>query len=358
MHLQNDNPLSKKALAYLSALTLIFSYAEMILPRIFPFFKLGFANIVILLALDVNIGSYLLLSILKAFVSSLMGGTLFSPFFFISLLQSLASALLMRFLYKCISKKAISLYGISAAASAISALIQILLSGLYLGKGSYALLGPMLIFNTFSGLITAFICEKLEIKDKVIFIEEVVQKDTIEADACNAKENKVSGALRIFFTVLLVGLSVFIFFISNLYVLALLFLVSLIIQKLAKRKIFILPHLSLWLFVFLSVIFLPNGKVLFTFLNLSVTEGALVMAARKALTLSTVAALSQSAVGLKPGSNSFLGLCLEYYRLMGDRFMHSQGSLINRLIASLAQPFQDFQRDKENQLNLSNPGNK
>ena len=150
-----------KSLAYLCALTLLFSYAEMILPRIVPFFRLGFANTVILIALDIDFGSFILLSILKAAAASLMGGTLFSPFFLISLAQSLLSALVMRLLYKLISKKLLSLYGISIAGSAVSALVQIGLASLYIGKGTFSLLGPMLIFNTISGLITAFLCDKL-----------------------------------------------------------------------------------------------------------------------------------------------------------------------------------------------------
>ena len=93
MPYQNNTPssikkISKNTLAYLWALTLLFSYAEMVLPRLVPFFRLGLANTVILLALDINFSSFIILSILKATAASLMGGTLFSPFFLISLLQS------------------------------------------------------------------------------------------------------------------------------------------------------------------------------------------------------------------------------------------------------------------------------
>ena len=104
---------NKNLLAYLCALTLLFSYVEMILPRVFPFFRLGLANAVILLALDLRFDSFLILAVLKALAASLMGGTLFSPFFLISLVQSVTSALVMKILYKLISKKIISIYGIS-----------------------------------------------------------------------------------------------------------------------------------------------------------------------------------------------------------------------------------------------------
>ena len=89
-----------KSLAYLSAITLLLSYVEMILPRVVPFFRLGLANSVILLALDLDFGSFLILAVLKAAAASLMGGTLFSPFFLISLVQSVLSAIVMRLLYR------------------------------------------------------------------------------------------------------------------------------------------------------------------------------------------------------------------------------------------------------------------
>ena len=249
-----------KSLAYLCALTLLFSYAEMILPRIVPFFRLGFANTVILIALDIDFGSFIVLSVLKAAAASLMGGTLFSPFFLISLAQSLLSALVMRLLYKLISKKLLSLYGISIAGSAASALVQIGLASLYIGKGTFSLLGPMLIFNTISGALTAFLCEKLQIKENLDF----TKIPETEA-ASQSPQNRTTTALQIILAILLLSLSASIFFIKNLLVLACAFVLSLIAQKLCERKIFFIPHLSLWLFIFISMIFVPNGEVIFKF---------------------------------------------------------------------------------------------
>lgn len=319
-----------KSLAYLCALTLLFSYAEMILPRIVPFFRLGFANTVILAALDIDFGSFILLSILKAAAASLMGGTLFSPFFLISLAQSVLSALVMRLLYKLISKKLLSLYGISIAGSAASALVQIGLASLYIGKGTFSLLGPMLIFNTISGALTAFLCEKLQIKENLSF----TKMPETEA-ASQSPQNRTTPALQIILAILLLSLSASIFFIKNLIVLACAFVLSLIAQKLCKRKIFFIPHLSLWLFIFISMIFVPNGEVLFKFWIISITKGSLSLALQKALILSTVSALSQCAVCLKPGRNTLLGLSFEYYRLMINRFTEKDGSIINKIIYAL-----------------------
>ena len=326
---------NKNQLAYLCALTLLFSYAEMILPRVVPFFRLGLANTVILLALDIKFSSFLILSILKATAASLTGGTLFSPFFLISLLQSVMSALVMRGLYKLISRKAISLYGISVAGSAVSAVIQILLTSFYIGNGTFALLGPMLIFNTVSGIITAFFSEKSGIKESISCMENSSGnlENTFSADKQNDKT--AQKGLQILFASILILTSVSVFFIKNLIVLGCAFILSLAAQKLAKRKIYLIPHISMWLFIFVSAIFVPNGKVLFKLWSLSITQDALLMGAQKALTLSTVSALSQCAVSLKPGKNTLLGQSLVYFKIMSNRFRESDGSIIKRITYAL-----------------------
>lgn len=347
---------NKNELAYLCALTLLFSYAELVLPRVVPFFRLGLANTVILLALDINFSSYLILSILKATAASLTGGTLFSPFFLISLLQSVFSALVMRLLYKLISKRAISIYGISVTGSAVSAVIQIFLSSLYIGKGTFALLGPMLIFNTASGILTAFFCEKSGIKESIICIKENPARTRNQTSDSIQNEKSKLPSSQIFFAAILIIASVSVFFIKNLMILGLAFIISLATQKLAKRKIFLIPHISMWIFILISALFIPNGKVLFKIWNLSVTEDALLLGLQKALTLSTVSALSQCAVSLQPGKNTLLGQSLDYYRIMSNRFRNTEGSIIKRInyalcIDSNAEQSQQMQTDTEAQYN-------
>lgn len=340
MPYQNNTPssikkISKNTLAYLCALTLLFSYAEMVLPRLVPFFRLGLANTVILLALDINFSSFIILSILKATAASLMGGTLFSPFFLISLLQSASSALVMRFLYKLISKKAISLYGISVTGSAISAVVQIFFTSLYIGKGTFALFGPMLIFNTASGLLTAFFSEKSGLKESLEYMKFNSEKLESFTSISMQSEKNSHKVPQILLALILIIASVSVFFIKNLIILVCIFILSLAAQKLSKRKILILPHISMWLFIVISSVFTPNGKVLFKLWNLSVTQGALMTAAQKALTLSTVNAFSQCAVSLKPGKNTLLGQSLEYYRIMSNRFRKSEGQIIKRITYAL-----------------------
>ena len=487
-----DSPLRHKShgavadrerLSYLAALTLLFSYFELLIPRPVPFFRLGLANIVLLLALELPLAPFLLLSVLKAAAASLMGGTLFSPFFLVSLAQSVASAALMyaaSALNRATSGRLLSVYGISVLGSAVSAAVQLALSALYLGSGTFALLGPMLLFNTASGLVTAFFAVKLRgavsgngcnavsgaIGDSGVscaascvtgivssadvcvadssscvgIVGSVGTSGAISGNGCNVVasgvgdsteacaaasvgcgavsgngHNAVSGgigdsdvtcaadgisdagivdaacvasascsvaridgaytassthaaasscevpspqqppaapeqpspqpvamrqkrteALHVVFALALLLLSASVFFIQSRAVLCAMLCVSLAAQRLCKRRILLLPHLSLWLFVLIAAIFVPEGKVLFSVWHISVTEGALRSGVQKALRLSTVSALSQCAVVLQPPAGSLLSLTLAHYKRLSDTFRATKGTLLHRISVTLS----------------------
>lgn len=315
---------NKNKIAYLGALTLLFSYAEMLLPRFTPFFRIGLGNIAILLAFDLNPLSFMLLTLIKAFASSLMAGTLFSPFFLISLGQSFFSGMMMYLLAKLNRKcknKLFSLYGISILGSAVSALIQIFLSTLYLGKGTYSLLGPMLLFSLFSGIITAFFSLILHIPEQA---PNLIRKESVE------KKQPV-----LLLALLILSASAAIFMIKNLIILSLALILALILQLISGRKIYIFPHISLWIFVVISTLFIPNGEVLIKIGTFSITKGSLIIGITKALKLSIVSALSQCAASLKPRGDRPLALVLAYFTALSNLFRSSQGNFIQKLKTTL-----------------------
>ena len=315
---------NKNKIAYLGALTLLFSYAEMLLPRFTPFFRIGLGNIAILLAFDLNPLSFMLLTLIKAFASSLMAGTLFSPFFLISLGQSFFSGMMMYLLARLNRKcknKLFSLYGISILGSAVSALIQIFLSTLYLGKGTYSLLGPMLLFSLFSGIITAFFSLILHIPEQA---PNLIRKESVE------KKQPV-----LLLALLILTASAAIFMIKNLIILSLALILALILQLISGRKIYIFPHISLWIFVVISTLFIPNGEVLIKIGTFSITKGSLIIGITKALKLSIVSALSQCAASLKPRGDRPLALVLAYFTALSNLFRSSQGNFIQKLKTTL-----------------------
>ena len=315
---------NKNKIAYLGALTLLFSYAEMLLPRFTPFFRIGLGNIAILLAFDLNPLSFMLLTLIKAFASSLMAGTLFSPFFLISLGQSFFSGMMMYLLARLNRKcknNLLSLYGISIFGSAVSALIQIFLSILYLGKGTYSLLGPMLLFCLFSGIITAFFSLILHIPEQA---PNLIRKESVE------KKQPV-----LLLALLILSASAAIFMIKNLIILSLALILALILQLISGRKIYIFPHISLWIFVVISTLFIPNGEVLIKIGTFSITTGSLIIGITKALKLSIVSALSQCAASLKPRGDRPLALVLAYFTALSNLFRSSQGNFIQKLKTTL-----------------------
>lgn len=316
MQLQNKN-----RIAYLGALTLLFSYAELLLPRFVPFLRLGLGNIAILLALNLDLPSFFILTLIKSVASSMMAGTLISPFFLISIVQSVVSGIVMWLFFR-IKKNFLSIYGISLIGSAVSAVIQILLSALYLGSGTFSLLGLMLIFSIISAIITAFFSEALHIPNQAPSIPE--------------SNEKSSSRLAIFLVILILLFTAFCFVINNIWILAVCLVLSFVFQLISKRKIFILPHITMWIFVILVSLFSPGGKVLYKIGSFSITEEALLLGISKSLKLSIASALSQCAASLRPSNKSITGLSLSYFKCLSDSFRNQKGNIIKRLQNTLS----------------------
>lgn len=336
MQSHNDFSEKRSRLAYLTALTLIFSYAELLFPRFIPFFKPGLSNIVILSSLNLPASTFFLLASFKALAASLMSGTLFSPFAAISLAQSILSGFFMLAVFRLnnfFKKKIFSLYGISVLGSTVSAAAQIFLSALYLGKGTLLLLGPMLIFNAASGIFTAFSAQFFKIPS-----EAPVFSGTPLRPAPSAGSNAAHNAR--FFNILkisaVISLSASVFFIKSIPVLSAFFALSLLLQVFSGRKILFMPYIFLWSFVIASSIFVPSGKILLQIGNFSVTQGALLAGTAKALRLSAASAFSQCAANLDVPKKSFTGLTLSYYRALLHILKATPGNIAQRLKTALS----------------------
>ncbi len=318
MQLQN-----KERIAYLAAITLLLSYAELFLPRIVPFFRLGLSNIAILLSLSLNFWGFFILTIIKSIANSLISGTLFSPFMLISLAQSVASGLCMWIVFR-FAEKHISVYGLSILGSTISAIIQIYLSSLYLGTGTLNLLGPMIVFGIFSGILTAFLSQALHIpQESPILMRSYLSKNY------NYKTSYVK-VLMILASVALI------FVMDSLLFLLIALLSTLTLQLLCKRKILVLPHISLWLFVIISSIFISSGKILFSIGPFNITQGALLTGIKKAIKLSCAAALSQCAANIHFSKTGIIALTLGYFSGINNVFRTHEGNVIQKVKASLS----------------------
>lgn len=313
---------NKDRVAYLSALTLLFSYAELLLPKIVPFFRLGLGNVAVLLSFNLSPFDFLMLTVIKAAASNLMAGTLFTPFMIISLVQSVASGLFMYVLVKISRGKIFSVFGISVLGSCCSAFIQIVLSSLYLGSGTKALLGPMIIFSVFSGLLCALISILVKVPE--------------DTPVLNVLETQNANSLSIIKLVVILCASIIILMLKNIYVLTAALSGSFVAQILSRRKIKIIPHISLWLFVIISSLVIPNGKVLFSIWQWNITQGALVSGIQKALRLSAVSALSQCLANIKLNGNGIVALSLSYFRGLQKVMDSAEGNIFIRIKTALS----------------------
>ena len=334
---------SQNKTAYMISLTLFFSYVEMLLPRFTPFFRLGLANIVILSSFSMPIQSFTVLLFTKAVAASMMSGTLFTPFLLISVCQSLASGFLMYFFNSIFSKnRFISLYGISCAGSSISAAVQLALCYLYLGSGTKVFIAPMLVFNVFSGFFTAFLSGLIQIPEQA---PELLNSTEGRAPALTrALRCPLSPLLglhpktrkaKIAVAAVLLVCAGSIFFIKNIKILCAVFVLSIILQALSGRKILILPHLCMWIFVLVSQLITPEGKVIFSFSGFSITQGALFTGIEKALKLSAVSALSQCAACIKAPADTLIGKSLLYHKALSDKLRSTNGTILFKVREAL-----------------------
>lgn len=336
----------KNKIAWLGSLTLLFSYAELFIPKILPFFRLGLANIPVLAGLSLSPLSFMGLIFIKSFCTCMMSGTLFSPFFIISLLQSIGSGAAMYVLYNLNemikigskSKKLFSLYGISVLGSAVSALIQIACCYIYIGEGTVSLLGPMLLFSIFSGILTAFLLIIFEIPETA---PALALEEKSETKGTESKKKKMKRTGQIVVTAvkilsLLIG-AIIIFTLDSWKILLPVMIFCLILQRVSGRKVMFLPYMMLWIFIIFSSLLVPQGKVLWSFWKIRITYGALMEGIIKAMILTSVSALSQCLAGLKfAQKNSFFTLVFLYYQRLQVAYKNGEGRVFEKLKSALS----------------------
>ena len=165
--------MTDKRRRYLTAfvlLALYLSLIETLIPKPFPWMKLGLANIATIIALekfDEKMAIEILL--LRIFIQGMMLGTLFSPSFIISLISGGASTLLTILLFRY--RENLSLIAICIAGAFLHNLTQLIVvyfllfrSISIMSKSIFIFIWGFLFMGCVSGLITGYICEKLQLR--------------------------------------------------------------------------------------------------------------------------------------------------------------------------------------------------
>ena len=305
-------------IAYLGALSLFLSAIELLIPRVIPFFRIGLANIPAMAALGFPAREFSILLFIKALGTSYISGTLFSPFFLMSLTQTVLAGFTMFFLNRF--SKRISVYSISAAGALVSDMAQIGIASLYAGRGALSLLPVMLILSLPASILTAAVSKRIEIP------EISYQMET------NGEEKHSSRTAILAFILSALALIP----IGNAAIAAAAAVSCIIFQRATGRRIRIMPHIVLFIFLMISSILTPSGKVLFRILSFPVTDGAVQDAMLKSFKLSASIALSQGFSRAIAPQSGFLGQVLSLFSALLESFHGQKGSLAEKVQRTLA----------------------
>lgn len=147
-------------IAFLGGLSLFLSTIEYLFPKPVPFFRLGLANLPILLSLGVlGFREIFLLSFLKVLGQGLINGTLASYVFLFSLGGTLASVLVMYGTYR-IFPRSITYIGISLAGALASNLVQAGLSlTIIFGQTAWVIVPYFLGMGTATGFVMGWFAQ-------------------------------------------------------------------------------------------------------------------------------------------------------------------------------------------------------
>ncbi len=313
-----------------ASLCLLFSMAEYLIPKPLPFCKLGLANLPLLLILSTwDWKSYLLVVLLKGIGSLCVGGTLFSPIALISLCGGFASAVMMKGIGS-LARGHISLLGISVLGALSSNLAQIGTASLLVYGTSIWLVAPLLCAIGFaSSLILAILANSCH--SHGLFPSE---------RALPSLPDKKGHPLPFF---LLLATLLLLLFEKEPKKLASVWLLLLMAQKAAGKRIRLAyPLMLLCSLLFLSL-FTPTGTILWSWGPFSLGTLSLYSSLQKGLRLICMVTLSQSLVVLLPplhlGFFRMLSLTLS---LLGTYEVPHKGMKVKEIVSSLFSP-----REKE-----------
>lgn len=259
-------------IAFFSALCFFLSAVEYAVPKPLPFFKIGFANLPILISLSVlKKKETLLLVFLKIFLQAVISGTLFSYVFIFSFAGSIASGLFMMLVYLIFRNK-ISFVGISVCGGLANNIAQIFLAGVFMfGSNVKFIAPPMLCVSFCTSLALGIFAENF--CKKSIWFNELVLETPVKIGSEFSESEKLN-----FFNIFIsaIGFAILIFrnSVFEIYFVAVLFAVLVFVKK---RKLKILPSVLLIFFVVLFSLLSPHGKILFSFGKLNITLGALIL---------------------------------------------------------------------------------
>lgn len=307
---------SKKKVSFFTALCMICSMAEILIPKP-SFIKIGFSNIPVMLALanGFSAGEYFTLVILRIIFQGLLNGTVFSYAFVMSASAGITSSVAMYIVHKI---PGISYIGLSEIGAFCSNLVQLYVAHFFLGNGVYylapAVLGIGVVTSFILGCLTPAVYRKTDIEKKYEkYCNMMAQTDDVKAD------DKGIHLLKIIVSSIMLAVTFFTENTTVAFTVFMVFLSGCIFSK--KRANFYMIAAVIIQAVLLALI-MPLGRELFTVMNWSITEGAIKIGLHRAFVLLSSVYFSRFVIPdrnkLSFKTDSLLFLVLFFFRKLSE----------------------------------------
>lgn len=157
----SSSPSLVNLLAMLAALAMFLSTLEYLVPKPVPFFRIGLANIALLVTFHFfRFRHVVALAVVKVIGQGLIHGTLASYVFLFSLTGTLTSVIVMVLVHHAGGRR-VSLIGVSTAGAVASNAVQIVLSVRFIfGAASWVIAPPFLLAGLAAGVLVGWIAQR------------------------------------------------------------------------------------------------------------------------------------------------------------------------------------------------------
>ena len=258
--------LENKELPLFAGLCFFLSLIDVMIPKPVVFFRLGLANLAIMLAMDVlSARSFFFLLLVKVLGQAMLSGTIFSYVIIFSLIGTFSSGSIIYFLNFLRKKGWISFVGISMLGAFVSNVSQWLFARFVLfGEGAWYILPPMMLLSLITSLLIGLFANNFYLSS--IWYEGLltgeIKLTNYEKNLCISVEKKESSIHRFVVGGLLI---LMLMFIDLPELKIIIFASSLILCVIEKVKINIFHLIFTSLCIIIINLFPPYGYVLFEY---------------------------------------------------------------------------------------------
>ncbi len=321
-----------KKLSFFAALCFFLSVVETAIPKPVPFFRLGLANLPVMLSFAyMSRKESSLLIFLKVLLQAIVSGTLFSYIFLFSLAGSLASGFGMMAVHSVFEKnlergrKPVSWIGISMCGGLLNNAAQLVCAYFVMFGDSVRYIAPLLLTISFATSLLLGVfgnifesnsewlrvlksgeaegCEKAETAPRgegpaasSSEVEETGLGSVSSTEGMSVSEGRNTGWAPILFLILALCGIIAVSFTRNLFVVYGLLVIFAVMVFVKKKRVRLLPSVIIILSVTVLSLLTPYGKILFTFGKWNITSGALEAGLLRSGKLCAMVFMSQSAV--------------------------------------------------------------